>query len=161
MVQTLSKKYEVSPDLLDDKAPALSECSGTDIAWKAGKNLTVTETVKKQKAKAGKNKGQVKTVVTSAPKPSFFNYFAMPMTEEEEAEFEEQEDEEAVRVKLTMEEGMQSIYIASFRPSGKHLRFVNIAPLTLKFKLFMPCTSFITKLFIVWFHCLTIYCLPF
>ena len=82
--QTLSKKYEVSPDLLDDKAPALSECSGTDIEWKTGKDLTVTETVKKQKAKSGKNKGQVKTVVTSAPKPSFFHYFAMPMTEEEE-----------------------------------------------------------------------------
>jgi hypothetical protein len=42
----------------------------------------------------------VKTVVTSAPKPSFFHYFGMPMTEEEEADAEENEDEEAVQVRL-------------------------------------------------------------
>lgn len=46
----------------------------------------------------------MKTVVTTAPKPSFFHYFGMPMTEEEEAEAEENEDEEAVQVKLSMEE---------------------------------------------------------
>ena len=49
----------VTPDLLDDKAPALSECDGCEIQWKEGKNLTVTEVKKKQKAKGGKNKGQV------------------------------------------------------------------------------------------------------
>lgn len=36
----------------------------------------------------------MKTVVTTAPKPSFFHYFGMPMTEEEEAEAEEQEEED-------------------------------------------------------------------
>mmetsp|Transcript_3836 Transcript_3836/g.9909 ORF Transcript_3836/g.9909 Transcript_3836/m.9909 type:complete len:410 (-) Transcript_3836:186-1415(-) len=101
---TLTKTYEVSPDLLDEKAPALSHTSCSEIEWKTGKDLTVTETVKKQKAKSGKNKGQVKTVVTTAPKPSFFHYFGMPMTEEEEAEAEENEDEDAPQVKLSMEE---------------------------------------------------------
>ncbi len=94
----------MSPDLLDEKAPSLADVEGTEIEWKAGMDLTVTETVKKQKAKNGKNKGQVKTVVTTAPKPSFFHYFGEPMTEEEEAEMEENEDEEAVQVKLSQEE---------------------------------------------------------
>ena len=58
--KTLVKRYEVSPDLLDEKAPALSGVDGSVIEWKAGKNLTVAETVKKQKAKNGKNKGQVR-----------------------------------------------------------------------------------------------------
>jgi hypothetical protein len=58
--QTLTKKYTVSPDLLDEKAPALTDTSCSEVEWKAGKNLTVTETVKKQKAKSGKNKGQVR-----------------------------------------------------------------------------------------------------
>jgi hypothetical protein len=56
----LTKKYTVSPDLLDEKAPALTDTSCSEVEWKAGKNLTVTETVKKQKAKSGKNKGQVR-----------------------------------------------------------------------------------------------------
>eukprot|EP00128_Syssomonas_multiformis_P003258 Colp12_sorted_trinity150504_noHs@27579 len=102
--KTLVKRYEVSPDLLDEKAPALSGVDGSEIEWKAGKNLTVAETVKKQKAKNGKNKGQVKTVVTTAPKPSFFHYFGPPMTEEEEAEEDENEDEDSPRIKLTQEE---------------------------------------------------------
>ena len=51
----------ISPDLLDDKAPALSESTGTDIDWKPSKNLCITEIKKKQKAKSGRNKGQVGT----------------------------------------------------------------------------------------------------
>jgi hypothetical protein len=105
IVQELTKSYVVSPDLLDDKSPALSDCTGCEIDWKAGKNLTVTETVKKQKAKSGRNKGQVKTVVTSSPKPSFFNYFGNPMTDEEQEEAEQNgDDEENAPVKLTTEE---------------------------------------------------------
>ncbi len=53
----------MSPDLLDEKAPALTDTSCSEIEWKAGKNLTVTETVKKQKAKSGKNKGQVRACI--------------------------------------------------------------------------------------------------
>lgn len=47
---------------------------------------------------------QVKTVVTTAPKPSFFHYFGEPMTEEEEEEEAENEDEEAPRIRLSQEE---------------------------------------------------------
>lgn len=58
--QELTKSYTVSPDLLDDKSPQLSDTTGSEIHWKAGKNLCVVETKKKQKAKSGKNKGQVR-----------------------------------------------------------------------------------------------------
>ena len=47
---------------------------------------------------------QVKTVKTTAPKPSFFHYFGEPLTEEEFAEEEENEDEDAPRIKLSEEE---------------------------------------------------------
>ena len=58
MEQTeLSKKYTVTPDLLDEEAPSLTGNEGTEISWKAGKDLTVTEVKKKQKAKGGKEQG--------------------------------------------------------------------------------------------------------
>jgi nucleosome assembly protein 1-like 1 len=94
----------VTPSLLDDKAPALSDCQGCDITWRESKDLTVTEVKKKQKAKSGRNKGQVRTVTKSVPRPSFFHYFGAPMTDEEEAEFEEGADEDTEQVKLSMEE---------------------------------------------------------
>jgi nucleosome assembly protein 1-like 1 len=99
----LTKKYVVNPDLLDDKAPALSKCEGCEIQWKEGKDLTVTEVKKKQKAKSGKNKGQVRMVTSTEPKASFFWFFAQPLTEEEEMELQEKE-EEPESVKLTMED---------------------------------------------------------
>jgi hypothetical protein len=37
------------------------------------------ETKKKQKSKAGKNKGQVRTVTQQEPKQSFFQYFSEPI----------------------------------------------------------------------------------
>lgn len=100
----MTKKYVVSPDLLDDKAPALSDCVGCDIDWKEGKNLCVTEVKKKQKAKSGRSKGQVRTVIATQPKHSFFNYFSNPMTDEEAEEEEENGNEEDDPIKLTMEE---------------------------------------------------------
>jgi len=100
---TLTKKYIISPSLLDDKAPSLSDLEGCDIDWKEGKNLTVTEVKKKQKAKSGRNKGQTRTVIQEVPKQSFFNYFGPPLSEEEEEELEGRDDEEEP-VKLTMEE---------------------------------------------------------
>ncbi len=54
----LTKKYILS-DILDDKAPQLEEIEGTTIEWKVGQKLTEKEIKKKQKAKGGKNKGQV------------------------------------------------------------------------------------------------------
>ena len=57
--QELKKIYVVSPDLLEEKAPELNTVEGTDINWKEKMNLCVTETKKKQKAKSGRNAGQV------------------------------------------------------------------------------------------------------
>lgn len=63
----------------------------------------MAETKKKQKAKAGKNKGQVRVVTKQEPKQSFFQYFSEPIDEEEDPE-DEDEEEEKPRVKLTVEE---------------------------------------------------------
>ena len=57
--QELSKSYTVSPDLLDEKAPALTAVEGTTIEWKPKKNLCIAEIRKKQRAKGGKKAGQV------------------------------------------------------------------------------------------------------
>lgn len=57
--QELKKTYVVAPDLLEEKAPELNTVDGTEIQWLAGMNLCVTETKKKQKAKSGRNAGQV------------------------------------------------------------------------------------------------------
>jgi hypothetical protein len=53
----------VSPDLLEEKAPALTSVEGTKIEWKHKKNLCMTEVKKKQKAKSGRKAGQVCVVV--------------------------------------------------------------------------------------------------
>jgi nucleosome assembly protein 1-like 1 len=103
--KVLTKKYGVSPDLLDEKSQALTLNEGTEIEWKVSKNLCVTESVKKQKAKGGKNKGQIRTIVTAIPKRSFFNYFSKPRgADGEEEEEEEEEDEEEGPIKLDMED---------------------------------------------------------
>ena len=80
----------MEPDVLDEQAPSLTKSSGTEIQWKPSKSLLVTEVKKKQKAKDGKNKGQVRTIVKEEPKASFFHYFSEP----NEEEMEEEEDEE-------------------------------------------------------------------
>ena len=87
---------------MDEKSPTLVEHQTSEIQWKEGKNLCVAEVKKKQKSKAGKNKGQVRTVTTLEPKQSFFQYFSEPIDEEEEDE--EDEEEEKPRIKLTVEE---------------------------------------------------------
>lgn len=51
----------------------------TEIDWKPTMNLCMKETKKKQKSKAGKNKGQVRTVTQQEPKQSFFQYFSEPI----------------------------------------------------------------------------------
>ena len=43
-------------------------------------------------------------MITTEPKPSFFQYFSSPMTEEEEEEAAENEDEDHEPVRLNMEE---------------------------------------------------------
>jgi len=88
----LTKKYEVMPDLLDDQSPTLKSTEGSEIQWKAGKNLCEEETTKKQRAKSGRNKGQVRTITVKKPKRSFFHFFS-PMSNHVSAE-EEEDDEE-------------------------------------------------------------------
>jgi hypothetical protein len=104
----LTKKYSVSPDLLDDKSPALMKIEGTVIEWKdVKKNLCLKEITKKQKAKSGRNKGQVRTVTRSVPKPSFFHYFderSEGDEEEEEAEEQNQDEDQEGRIKLNLDE---------------------------------------------------------
>lgn len=107
-MQTLQKRYTLTPYLLDEKNPSLAESSGTVIEWKAGKNLCVNEIKKKQKAKSGKNKGQIRTIVKEVPRPSFFHYFSDP--KEDDAEDEEDEDEEGgekERIELNEEEDFE------------------------------------------------------
>jgi nucleosome assembly protein 1-like 1 len=58
----LTKTYTVEPDLFDDN-PTLIKSEGSTIDWKPSKDLTVHEIKKKQKAKSGKNKGQVRPVL--------------------------------------------------------------------------------------------------
>jgi nucleosome assembly protein 1-like 1 len=101
----LVKTYELT-DILDEKGPQLVDISGTEIEWKDGKNLCVKEIKKKQKAKAGKNKGQIRTITKQVPCPSFFHYFGEPSSadEEEEEEREENEEGEEERIKLNEEE---------------------------------------------------------
>ena len=58
---------------------------------------------KKQRAKSGKKKGQIRYVSTTAPKASFFHFFTKP-TEEEEDSDEEEEEKEDDRVTFNIEE---------------------------------------------------------
>lgn len=65
--------------------------------------MCFTEVKKKQKAKGGKNKGQVRTITKQVPKPSFFHFFKVPEQPSEEEE-EEEENEEEGRINLTPDE---------------------------------------------------------
>jgi len=99
----LTKKYTLT-DIFDEKSPQLENIEGSEIEWKEGKSLLVKEIKKKQKAKAGKNKGQVRTVTRQVPKPSFFHYFSEPKGPEEEEEQDEEKEEEDERIELNEEE---------------------------------------------------------
>jgi nucleosome assembly protein 1-like 1 len=97
----LEKVYELSPDILEEKSPTLGGSTGTVITWKPSKDLTVTEVKKKQKAKSGKNKGQVRTVTRLEPKASFFHYFSDPVDYPED---DPEDEEENQMVKINIED---------------------------------------------------------
>jgi nucleosome assembly protein 1-like 1 len=101
--QELTKKYELT-DILDEKGPQLIDVTGTEIEWKEGKNLCVKEIKKKQKAKAGKNKGQIRQITKQVPTPSFFHYFAEPKSEDDDEEEKEENEEEDQQITLNEEE---------------------------------------------------------
>ncbi len=54
----------------------MQKIEGTEITWKAGKDVTVKVT--KKKGKGGKGKGPAKTIVKEEPLPSFFRFFDSP-----------------------------------------------------------------------------------
>jgi nucleosome assembly protein 1-like 1 len=87
--EILTKSYTVSPDLLEETAPALTSVEGTEIQWKEKKNLCEVETKKKQKSKKG---GQTRFVTQKVPKESFFHYFGDPHMGDDD---EEEDDDEA------------------------------------------------------------------
>jgi len=97
---TLTKSYTVSPDLIDDQAPELDETVGSEILWKAGKDLTKTTITKKQKAKSGKNKGQTRTITQHVDKRSFFRFFNEPTEEDDEEDEDEDEDKQRVQLSI-------------------------------------------------------------
>jgi nucleosome assembly protein 1-like 1 len=84
----------------------LKNATGTEIDWKAGKNLCVEEITKKQRAKSGRNKGQVRTVTVKKPKQSFFQFFSPKVEEEEEEEEEEKAEgeDDQMPIKIPIEE---------------------------------------------------------
>lgn len=88
----LTKRYSV-PNLLASDEPLLKHVSGCKIQWKEGMCLTSRKVTKKQRGK-GKNEGQVRTVVKTEEKESFFQWFDPPQM----PSMEEMDEEEAQRL---------------------------------------------------------------
>jgi nucleosome assembly protein 1-like 1 len=86
---TLSKTYVLDSNIFEDE-PSLKDVQFTKPEWKEGKDVTVKEVKKTQKAKSGKNKGQKRTVVTMEPQESFFQWFKAP-TDPEEEDYDEED----------------------------------------------------------------------
>merc|ERR1719498_840560 len=99
-----SKKSTFEPDFLDIDSPSLESATGTEIDWKPGKNLCVKEIQKKQKAKSGKRKGEVRTITTREDAPSFFNFFKDPKEVNDDEDQEEDDDDEKISTHLDAEE---------------------------------------------------------
>ena len=99
--KVLTKTYEVE-SLLTDEEPTLKEVTGCTVDWKEGKNLCFEEKQKKQRAKKGKNKGQVRYVTEKVKKPSFFHFFDPPNVDKLH-ELEDQEEAEAMMDSFNMD----------------------------------------------------------
>jgi nucleosome assembly protein 1-like 1 len=88
----LSKKYFLrckidGEEPFEFEGPEIYKCSGCNINWKPGKNITVKTIKKKQKHKA---RGAVRTVSKQVPNDSFFNFFNPPDVPEEEEKLDEE-----------------------------------------------------------------------
>uniref|UniRef100_A0AAY4CDT7 Nucleosome assembly protein 1-like 1 n=1 Tax=Denticeps clupeoides TaxID=299321 RepID=A0AAY4CDT7_9TELE len=91
----LTKTYKMrsEPDESDPfsfDGPEIMGCTGCQIDWTKGKNVTLKTIKKKQKHKG---RGTVRTVTKTVPNDSFFNFFAPPEVPENG---ELDEDSEAV-----------------------------------------------------------------
>lgn len=69
------------------EGPEIYKCTGCQINWKPGKNITVKTIKKKQKHKA---RGAVRTVSKQVPNDSFFNFFNPPDVPEDESKLDEE-----------------------------------------------------------------------
>lgn len=88
----LSKKYFLRCKIDGDEpftfeGPEIYKCTGCNINWKPGKNITVKTIKKKQKHKA---RGAVRTVSKQVPNDSFFNFFNPPDVPEDESKLDEE-----------------------------------------------------------------------
>jgi nucleosome assembly protein 1-like 1 len=68
------------------EGPEIYKCTGCNINWKPGQNITVKTIKKKQKHKA---RGAVRTVTKQVPNDSFFNFFNPPEVPEDESKIDE------------------------------------------------------------------------
>ena len=75
--KVLRKKYTI-PNLMLDDEPILKNVEGCKIEWKDGMCLTHREIKKKQRAKSGKNAGQIRTIIKKEKADSFFHFFSPP-----------------------------------------------------------------------------------
>uniref|UniRef100_A0A8C5MAT2 Nucleosome assembly protein 1-like 1 n=1 Tax=Leptobrachium leishanense TaxID=445787 RepID=A0A8C5MAT2_9ANUR len=78
--ELLTKTYKMrsEPDESDPfsfDGPEIMGCTGCQIDWKKGKNVTLKTIKKKQKHKG---RGTVRTVTKTVPNDSFFNFFSPP-----------------------------------------------------------------------------------
>uniref|UniRef100_A0A8C4RJQ3 Nucleosome assembly protein 1-like 1 n=1 Tax=Erpetoichthys calabaricus TaxID=27687 RepID=A0A8C4RJQ3_ERPCA len=78
--EVLTKTYKMrsEPDESDPfsfDGPEIMGCTGCQIDWKKGKNVTLKTIKKKQKHKG---RGTVRTVTKTVPNDSFFNFFSPP-----------------------------------------------------------------------------------
>lgn len=84
-------RFTVDPENpLGYEGPDIVRCTGCEIDWKKGKNVTVRVVKKVQKHK---NRGTKRTVTQTVKNDSFFNFFDPPKVEENE---EPDEDTEAL-----------------------------------------------------------------
>ncbi|XP_072002857.1 nucleosome assembly protein 1-like 1 isoform X2 [Engystomops pustulosus] len=77
-VLTKTYKMRSEPDESDPfsfDGPEIMGCTGCQIDWKKGKNVTLKTIKKKQKHKG---RGTVRTVTKTVPNDSFFNFFSPP-----------------------------------------------------------------------------------
>eukprot|EP00613_Pedinella_sp_CCMP2098_P071503 CAMPEP_0171906456 /NCGR_PEP_ID=MMETSP0993-20121228/6097_1 /TAXON_ID=483369 /ORGANISM="non described non described, Strain CCMP2098" /LENGTH=448 /DNA_ID=CAMNT_0012538335 /DNA_START=25 /DNA_END=1371 /DNA_ORIENTATION=- len=105
--QVLTKVYTVET-LLGEDEPTLEKVTGTEIEWKTGKCLTHKEVQKKQRAKKGKNKGQVRTVTEKSKVASFFHFFSPPDVEKLQ-ECEDPEEAEELMTQFNMDYGVAQL----------------------------------------------------
>jgi len=80
--KSLSKVYHLT---YESNSEVLESADGTEVQWKAGKNLTVKTVKKKQRHKGGRG---TRTVTKQEPCESFFNFFKPPPVPDKDTDME-------------------------------------------------------------------------